>query len=126
MVIITFIRSKKVVNSRASDVPELSGFGEVAWNFISSIYKSGWDLLSTDKYINLFKSKVVNKFTLKAPKFNSALTSDESKGKAVKIIRLPFPIPAHLFKKVLEKSKFFEKRKNIIAKAKTNMRQSYA
>ena len=76
-----FIRFKKVVNGRTSDVSELSGFGEVAWNFISSIYKSGWDLLFTNKYINLFKSKVMNKFTLKALKFNSALTLDSSKGK---------------------------------------------
>jgi len=74
----------------------------------------------------LFKSKVVNKFILKAPKFNLALTSDESKDKAVEIIRLPSPISAHPFKKVLEKSKFFGKRKNTIKKTKTNIRQSYA
>ena len=61
--IANFIRSRKVVNSRVNDIPELSGFDKAAWNFISSIYKSGWDSLPADKYINSFKSKVVNKFT---------------------------------------------------------------
>jgi len=67
----------------------------------------------------------VNKFIPKAPKFNLALTSSESKGKAAKIVRLSPSILAHLSKKVLKKSKFFGKRKNTMAKAKTNTRQLY-
>ena len=106
-----FIKSRKVVKDRASDIPELSGFDKAAWNFISSIYEFEWNSLSTDKYINSFKFKIVNKFTLKALKINLALTSGESKDKAAKIVRLPPPIPAHLFKEVLEKSKFFRKKK---------------
>ena len=124
--IANFIRSRKVVNSRVNDISKFLGFGKAAWNFISSIYKSGWDLLPADKYINSFKSKVVNKFTPKAPKINSALTLGKSKGKTAEIIRLPPPILAHLSKKVLEKSKFFGKRKNTITKTKINTRQSYA
>jgi len=117
-----FIRSRKVVKGRTSDVPELSGFGKAAQNFILSIYEFGWDLLPADKYINLFKSKVANKFTLKALKINLALTSGESKGKVAEIIRLSPLILTCPSKEVLEKSKFFEKRKNTTAKAKTNTR----
>ena len=68
----------------------------------------------------------MNNFTPKAPKINSALTLGESKDKAAEIIRLPPPILAHPSKKVLEKSKFFGKRKNTITKTKINTRQSYA
>ena len=36
-----YIRNKKVKKGKINDVPKLNGFGKVAWNFISSIYKSG-------------------------------------------------------------------------------------
>ena len=54
------------------------------------------------------------------------MTMGESKGKAAEIVRLPPPILAHPSKKVLEKSKFFGKRKNTITKTKMNTRQLYA
>ena len=53
------------------------------------------------------------------------MTLDESKNKITEIIRLSPLILAHPSKEMLEKSKFFKKRKNTMAKAKTNIRQSY-
>ena len=52
-----FIRSRKVVNSKANDVPEIQGYGKAAWNFVFSIYKSEWNSLSTNKYNNFLEPK---------------------------------------------------------------------
>ena len=52
--------------------------------------------------------------------------SNKHKHKAAEIIRLSLYIPVHLFKKILEKSKFFDKEKKPIAIVKMNIRQLYA
>ena len=124
--IVNFIRSRKVVNSRANNVFELTGFGKAAWSFISSIYKAGWNSLPANKNINSLRLKVASKFTPTTLKINLASTLGKSKDKAAEIFRLSYLITAHLPKKVLEKSKFFRKRRNTITKAKTNTKQSYA
>jgi len=38
--IMNYIRSRKVKSGLINNVLQLKGFGEAAWNFISSIYKS--------------------------------------------------------------------------------------
>jgi len=35
-----YIKSKNINSKKANDVPDLKGVGEVAWNFISALYKS--------------------------------------------------------------------------------------
>jgi len=102
----------------------LQDFGEVAWHFISAIYKANWDLLPIDKDNTSFKIKVSNKFTSKLLDINLGLTSDKKKGKVVEIIKLP-PISVCLPKEVLEKSKFFSKDKSSTSKANLNTGKSY-
>jgi len=36
-----YIKSKNINPKKANDGPDLKGVGEVAWNFISALYKSG-------------------------------------------------------------------------------------
>jgi len=38
-----FIRTRKVQQSKILDIAKLQDFGEIAWSFISSIYKAGWN-----------------------------------------------------------------------------------
>ena len=52
--------------------------------------------------------------------------SNKYKDKVAEIIRLSLSIPVHLFKEILEKSKFFDKEKKPIAIVKMNIRQLYA
>jgi len=54
------------------------------------------------------------------------LTSGALKDKVAEIVKLSPSITVCPPKKVLEKSKFFNKRKNTMTKAKTNIQQSYA
>ena len=51
--------------SDSKNILDLSGIGEVVWNFISVIYKSGWNSLITDKENKMFKQQVAYKFTPK-------------------------------------------------------------
>ena len=122
--IANFIRSRKVVKDKTIDVLELKEFGKAVQNFVFFIYKSKWNLLPTDKYNNLFKTKILNKFILKVLKNN--LDSTLGKYKVAKIVKLSPPISVCLPKEVLEKSKFFSKENNTMAKTKMNTKQSYA
>ena len=107
-------------------MPKLKDFGEVAWNFVFSIYKSEWDTVYTNKDNNSFRYRILNKFTPKVPKNNTLSNSNKPKNKVVEIARLFLPISAQLLKKVLEKSNFFGKGKKPIAMIKINTRQLYA
>jgi len=115
-----YIRSKKVLKGKANNILELNGFSKAAWSFISSIYKSGWDFLYTNKENNSFRNRISNKFSSKVPKTNVSSSSNKSKDKAAEIIKLSSP------KEVLEKYKFFGKEKKLMAIIKKNTYQLYA
>jgi len=81
----------------------------VAWEFISSIYKSGWNALTTNKNNRTIKQNVVFKYSLKINSIKPIKRTKQSKDKQIEVVKLSPPILARLFKKVLEKSKFFNK-----------------
>jgi len=121
-----YIRSRKVKLGSINDVPQLKGFGEAVWNFISSIYEFSWDIIDTDNNNCSFRNKVANEFTFKVLKIKTLSNSRSSKDKAVEIIKLPPPILAHLSKEVLKKSKFFRKEKKPMTMNKASQKKSYA
>jgi len=43
-----FIRSRTLLGQTKKDILTIIGFGQVAWNFILSIYELGWDNLKTN------------------------------------------------------------------------------
>jgi len=113
-----YIKNKKVEKEKIN-VFKLKGFGEVAWSFISSIYKPGWDSFYTDKKNRIFRQKFASKFTLKVLNSNLYSNSRESKDKSVEIAKLPLSILARLSKEVLEKLRFFKKEKKISYNSQT-------
>ena len=50
-----YIKNKSINHSKTNNILYLSSIGEVAWNFISTIYKSGWDLLISNKENRTFR-----------------------------------------------------------------------
>ena len=44
-----YIRARKVKKGKISDVTKLQEFGKAAWNFISSIYKAEWNIISINR-----------------------------------------------------------------------------
>jgi len=53
-----YIKNKSINYSKTNDIPDLSSVGEVAWNFISIIYESGWDSLIANKENRTFRQCV--------------------------------------------------------------------
>ena len=53
-----YILNKLIKSNKANDIKDLEGVGEVAWKFISALYKFYWDYLITDKNNFSFRCKV--------------------------------------------------------------------
>ena len=60
-----YIKNKNIEHNKANDISDLSGVGEVAWNFISAIYEPDWNSFVTNKENRTFRQWIVFKFTLK-------------------------------------------------------------
>jgi len=60
--IAAIIKSKKLEDKTTTDIPRIPEFGFATWNFILSIYKSGWDKLTTNKDNRLFRQYIVLQF----------------------------------------------------------------
>ena len=117
---------ERIKSGSINDISQLKGFGKAVWNFISSIYESSWNIINTDNNNYSFRNKVTNEFTFKVPKIKILSNFRSSKDKAVEIIKLPPPIPAHPSKEVLKKSKFFSKEKEPMTMNKAPQKKSYA
>ena len=58
-----YITNKKVNPKTANDLKDFDGIGDTVWNFISSVYQSGWDSLYTDNKLKTLREKISSKFT---------------------------------------------------------------
>ena len=105
-----FIRARKVKTSSINNVKELKGFGDTVFNFVLSIYKANQDAIFTDNHDNFFRNRITNKFTLKVKKPLVSSKAGPSENKQAEIVRISPSIPVYSLKKVLEKSKFFDKK----------------
>ena len=109
-----YVRSKKVKHKGINNIFDLNGLSKVVQLFISSIYKSGWDSLYSDKENRTFKQKLASKFTLKIQEEKTTSKRDKNNNKAISFVKLPLLILVRPSKKILEKSKFFKKKQIFI------------
>ena len=119
-----YIKKKNIEYNKVNNIPDLSGVGKAAWNFIFTIYELGWDLLITNKENKTFRQQMVFKFTPKIPEARITSKSNKSTDKPVSFTKLPLPIFVKTPKKVMEISKFFKKDAKLIEKKDT--RKSYS
>ena len=54
-----FIRQRKLKDKTTKDISQIVEFRFTAWNFILSIYESGWDKLNANKNNNSFRQCVI-------------------------------------------------------------------
>ena len=101
-----YILNKSVKRGKVNDFEDFNSIGKVVWEFISSLYDSGWDTLYVDN--TLFRSKVTSKFT---SKINNVWKNKESKEteKLASVSSLPPSIPVKSPKKVKDIAKYFKK-----------------
>jgi len=103
-----YIRDK-TINNNSNNCKDLEGIDKELWEFLSSIYKSHWDILYADSFKNTFRGKVSSKFTPQIPKNPSTNGKEKDKAKPMFISLVPPPILAKTPKEVNEISKYFKK-----------------
>ena len=105
-----FIGNRELKNNRKDDIPFLKGFGQVAFDFVSSVFKRGWDQLKMDNN-RIFHKLIKNEFTTKVPTSNkSKKTNIFPPSKPVNFSKLLLlQLLPRLSKEVLAKSKFHRK-----------------
>ena len=86
---------------------------EAAWELISSIYNSGWDLLIADDHKTSFRQKVVSKFIFKVNLEKNDKKEKKVADKPTRIERITSPILAKSLKEVKEISKYFKPTKPV-------------
>ena len=107
---VAFIRQQKLENRTVENILQISEFGFAAWDFLSSIYESGWDKLTANKDNRSFRQYIVSQFNMKTIKSNAINNSvKDNSAKGTNISRILSSIPSRPSKSVLEKSKFFNK-----------------
>ena len=108
-----YIKHKKIETSKSNDIKNFKDIDKVAWELISSIYNSEWDLLITDNHKNSFRQKVAYKFD---PRINLNKNSKKKEiitNKPANIKRLLPPIPAKSQKEVNKILKYFKPNKSM-------------
>ena len=73
---VRYITNKKVNPKTANDLKDFDGIDNTVWNFISSVYQSGWDSLYTDNKSKTLREKISSKFT---PRIIHSLTQKSNK-----------------------------------------------
>ena len=122
-----YISNKQVQLSKANDLDDLDGIGDVVWMFISSIYDSNWDALFTDNKTNTLRKKIASKFTPRLQTTPHRNPKEVNKPSPASIERILPPIPAKSQKKVNIISKFFKNKNSenpTLAKTKSYMQVS--
>ena len=119
-----YIKNKNINCNKANDILDLNSIGEVVWNFISTIYKSKWDSLITNKDNRTFKQQVASKFTSKIQETRSTTKDNKSTDKPVSFTKLPSLIFTKIPKEIKEISKFFRKSTKLTERKDTG--KSYA
>jgi len=106
-----FINNRELKNNRKEDILFLKGFGQIAFNFVSSVFKRGWDQLKIDNNNKTFCKLIKNEFTIKVPTPNKKKKTNNSlPAKPVNFSKLLLSqLLPRLSKEVSEKSKFHEK-----------------
>lgn len=114
-----YILNKSIVGDKANKVKDLKYISEVAWWFISALYKSQWNNLIVDKNSLSFRCNVNAQFN---PPLSRNVVSNKSNNtdKAATVSTLLPPILAKSPKEVVEISKFFKKNSS------TQEKKSYA
>ena len=83
-----YIKNKDIEPNKANNVLDLKGIGEAAWNFISALYESSWDVLIADKGNWSFRQRVTLRFTLKIQEIRKKSDNNNKTDKPVSFVKL--------------------------------------
>jgi len=58
-----FISNRELKNNREEDIHFLKGFGQIAFDFVATVFKDRWDQLRTDSNNKTFQELIKDEFT---------------------------------------------------------------
>jgi len=107
-----FITNCHIKNNRKGDIPCLEEFGQIIFEFVTFIFKGGWDTLKAGSGNKSFCNMTKEEFTTKVSTKPLRKKSDRfSLSKPVEFTNIPLPqVPPRLSKKDMAKSKFHSKK----------------
>ena len=68
--ILDFISNRELKNNKEEDISFLSSFGQIAFDFISFLFKEGWDSLKMDINNKMLQKLIINEFSTKVSTMN--------------------------------------------------------
>ena len=104
------IVNRELKNNREEDISFLKDFSQVTFNFVSTVFKGGWDQLRTNFNNKTFQELIKDEFTNKVPSPNKEKRTNLSpSAKLANFSKIPLPYSSRPSKDILEKSKFYGK-----------------
>jgi len=58
-----YISNKKVNSSKANELQDFKGIGDLIWNFLSAVYQANWDSFYMDNKSKSLREKITSKFS---------------------------------------------------------------
>jgi len=113
---VRYIINKKINPKSANDLKDFDGICNAVWNFISSVYQSGWDSLYTDNKSKTLREKISSKFS---PRIVPSPTQKSNKlvfkptPASINKVPPPSSLPAKTAKKVNIILKYFQNKKSL-------------
>jgi len=86
-----YISNKQVNSSKANKLNDFDGIGNAIWNFISSVYETKWDSLTTDNKSTTLRIKISFKFTPRVASNMNKNNKEVTKPVPISIEKAPPP-----------------------------------
>jgi len=99
---VCFLKQRSLEGHNGNNIPQLELFGKLAWDFISVIFKSGWDQLYSSANTSIHDN--VSTYFGNIQICNKA-EKNTAYPKTSIIKKIPLPIPPRPFKEQMESSK---------------------
>jgi len=97
-----FLKQQSLEERNGNNIPQLELFGELAWEFISAIFKSGWDQLHSSKNTTIHDNISTHVGNIQN---HIRMAENNAHPKMATVRKTPLPIPPHPSKEQIENSK---------------------
>jgi len=118
-----FLKQQSLKGHNGNNIPQLELFGESAWEFISTIFESGWDQLHSSKNTTICDNISTHFGNIQ---IRNKTAENNAYPKTATIRKTPPPIPSCPSKEQMESSKKHQETRSTKGKSSSNSPMSYA
>jgi len=118
-----FLKQRSLEGCDGNSIPQLELFSELAWEFISVIFESGWDQLHSSKNTTICNNISTYFGNMQT---RNRTTKNNTYPKTTMVRKTPPPIPPRPSKEQMENSKKHQEAHSTKGKSSSNSSMSYA